>query len=186
LDFAVAAPNRLLGGLAIDPVGGVGDGGSAEFERRLVGRLSDAERRRVEELDELEDAGAGTDALTEEGMRLTWPAYFASRDDVMPFTPLAASEEAFRGTMQSVMATLPALERALPALSTPFGFVAGRLSPMPFEEAAGATASVIPGAWLDVVDGAGHFVWYECPGRVRAALDRLVRNGSAIGSTSGR
>jgi hypothetical protein len=33
---------------------------------------------------------------------------------------------------------------------------------------------VIPGAWIEVVEGAGHFIWVERPGAVRAALRRLV------------
>ena len=40
--------------------------------------------------------------------------------------------------------------------------------------ASAATAAVIPGAWLEVVAGAGHFPWIEKPGSVKAALDRLV------------
>lgn len=35
-------------------------------------------------------------------------------------------------------------------------------------------ADRIPGAWVDVVDGAGHFVWVETPGAVRASLRRLT------------
>jgi pimeloyl-ACP methyl ester carboxylesterase len=35
-------------------------------------------------------------------------------------------------------------------------------------------AELIPGAWVEVVDGAGHFVWHERPGETRAALRRLT------------
>jgi pimeloyl-ACP methyl ester carboxylesterase len=35
-------------------------------------------------------------------------------------------------------------------------------------------AERIPGAWVEVVEGAGHFVWVEAPGAVRAALRRLT------------
>jgi pimeloyl-ACP methyl ester carboxylesterase len=38
------------------------------------------------------------------------------------------------------------------------------------------TADLIPGAWVDIVDGAGHFVWVEAPGAVRTALRRLTRS----------
>jgi len=31
-----------------------------------------------------------------------------------------------------------------------------------------------PGAWVDVVEGAGHFIWVEAPGAVRASLRRLT------------
>jgi pimeloyl-ACP methyl ester carboxylesterase len=46
---------------------------------------------------------------------------------------------------------------------------------MPVEGAAAATARAVPGAWPEVVDGAGHFPWFERPGSVRAALERLTR-----------
>jgi pimeloyl-ACP methyl ester carboxylesterase len=35
-------------------------------------------------------------------------------------------------------------------------------------------AERIPGAWVEVVDGAGHFIWVEAPGAVRAALRHLT------------
>jgi pimeloyl-ACP methyl ester carboxylesterase len=35
-------------------------------------------------------------------------------------------------------------------------------------------ADRIPGAWVDMVEGAGHFVWVEAPGAVRASLRRLT------------
>jgi len=35
-------------------------------------------------------------------------------------------------------------------------------------------AERIPGAWVEVVEGAGHFVWVEAPGAVSAALRRLT------------
>lgn len=36
------------------------------------------------------------------------------------------------------------------------------------------TAALIPGATVEIVPGAGHFVWYESPGAVRRSLERLV------------
>jgi pimeloyl-ACP methyl ester carboxylesterase len=35
-------------------------------------------------------------------------------------------------------------------------------------------ADRIPDAWVEIVDGAGHFVWVEAPGAVRASLRRLT------------
>jgi pimeloyl-ACP methyl ester carboxylesterase len=35
--------------------------------------------------------------------------------------------------------------------------------------AATDAADRIPDAWVEVVDGAGHFVWVEAPGAVRAS-----------------
>jgi pimeloyl-ACP methyl ester carboxylesterase len=47
---------------------------------------------------------------------------------------------------------------------------------MPLEASTDA-ADRIPGAWVDVVDGAGHFIWVEAPGAVRDSLRRLTATG---------
>ena len=92
--------------------------------------------------------------------------------------PTAFSGPAYSGLVESRKAEMAALEAALGSITVPLGFVAGAASPMPAEEASVATARAIPGAWAEVVEGAGHFVWHERPGRVRAALDRLSRTRS--------
>lgn len=173
LHVAVAAPERVLGGLAVDPLGGVGDGGNAGFEAELVARTPEADAARAVELDERALRGEGTEEEVRESLELLWPAYFASRDRTMPYIDPRASLAAYSGLWESLNAALPDLEAALPSISVPFGVVAGAASPMPVEEAAAATARAIPGAWLDVQEGAGHFPWFERPGCVRAALARL-------------
>ena len=175
LHLAVAAPERLRGGLAVDPLGGVGDGGNERFENELLSRTPEDVRSQAHELDQRAMRGdAAPDDLVE-SMRLLWPAYFASPEDVMAFpADMRPSIEAYSGLWESLNEALPALEAALPGVRVPMGFVAGAGSPMPADDAAGATASAVPGAWLDVVDGAGHFPWYERPGAVRAALQRLA------------
>jgi pimeloyl-ACP methyl ester carboxylesterase len=175
---AVATPERLLGGLAVDPLGGVGDGGEAAFEAELARRTPPEAAARAIELDERAMRGEGTPEDMDESLRLLWPSYFASPDDTLPYVPLASSLEAYAGLWDSLKAELPRLEAALPSIRVPFGVVAGGASPMPVESAAAATARAIPGAWLDVVEGAGHFPYYERPGCVRAALDRLRMGGT--------
>ena len=88
--------------------------------------------------------------------------------------PLRVSIRCYVEALESIQAELPALEARLPDLALPVGFVAGAKSPMPVEDAAGATAARIPGAWLEVIDEAGHFRWLERPGCVAAAARRLV------------
>jgi pimeloyl-ACP methyl ester carboxylesterase len=73
---------------------------------------------------------------------------------------------------------VPSLESALSEITVPIGFVVGAASPIPPELFAIATAARIPNAWVDVVPGAGHFIWMEAPGAVRESLDRLVRSVS--------
>jgi pimeloyl-ACP methyl ester carboxylesterase len=74
---------------------------------------------------------------------------------------------------RSILAELPALEAGLPSIRVPVGFVHGSLSPMPLAASTDA-ADRIPDAWVEIVDGAGHFVWVEAPGAVRASLRRLT------------
>ena len=129
LHLMVAAPQRLQGGLAIDPLGGVGDGGVAIFEAQILARTPEEDRRRAEELDARAMAGEGTGEESMESMRLVWPAYFASPDNVPPFPQFADSIPAYSGNWASLKAELPRLEAALPEITIPFGCVAGRAEP---------------------------------------------------------
>ena len=174
LHIAVAAPERLHGGLAIEPLGATGDGGSEAFEAEMLRRVPDGDRQRAEALDEQAMRGEGTPEESLESLRLVWPAYFASPDHVMALGDTTVSVPAYADLLESLQAALPRLESALAGLEVPFGFVAGECSPMPHGQAAGETARAIPGAWLEVVPGAGHFPWFERPGCVRTALQRLV------------
>jgi pimeloyl-ACP methyl ester carboxylesterase len=174
LHLAVSAPNRLLGGLAVDPLGGVGDGGMAAFEAEMAARIPEESRSRAEELDQRAMRAEGTEEDLIEGLRLFWPAYFSSPAQAPDMPEMRSSVEAYAKIMDSLKAEMPRLARALPSVRVPFGFVAGVDSPMPVDEAAAATAAAIPRAWLELVERAGHFPWYERPGCTRAALDRLV------------
>jgi pimeloyl-ACP methyl ester carboxylesterase len=185
LHLAVSTPQRLRGGLVVDPLGGVGDGGMAVFEREMAARIPEESRRRAVELDERALRGEGTPQDMIDSLRLFWPAYFASPAEAPPMPDIRTSIEAYSGLVESLTGELPRLTGALPGVTVPLGFVAGAGSPMPVAEAAGATSAVIPGAWLDVIEGGGHFPWYEEPGRVRAALDRLVGETGASGGGSG-
>ena len=175
---AVAVPERMLGALAVDTLGAVGDGGDAAFEAELFARTPESDRARAVELDERALRGEGSPAELQESARLLWPAYFASPPNAPAFQDLRFSIPAYSGVYESLRAELPALEAALGDVRVPFGFVAGGASPMPIS-ASTQTAAAIPGAWVEIVPGAGHFVWHERPGCVRAALARLTRERSA-------
>ena len=174
LHVALGAGERLLGGLAVDLLGGVGDGGTAAFEAELAARTPEQARARALELDERAMRGEGTPEEMEESLRLVWPAYFASPDHTLPFEHWASSLPAYSGLWEAINEALPRLATDLRRIKVPFGVVAGGASPMPVEAAAAATAAAIPGAWLDIVPDAGHFPWFERPGCVRAAIDRLA------------
>lgn len=173
LHVATALPERLLGVLAVDPLGSVGDGRWPEFDEEIFRRTPEAVRARARELDELTTEGAADDELALEAMRLVWPAYFANPEAAPPMPQLRIASERSAQTGRSIIAELPALEARLPRIRVPVGFVHGSRSPMPLAASTDA-AERIPGAWVDVVDGAGHFVWVEAPGAVGTALRRLT------------
>lgn len=171
---AVALPDRLRGVLAVDPLGAVGDGEAEAFEQALFERTPEPDRARAAALDAAAMAGEGTieDAL--ESLRLVWPAYYADPSAAPPVPEVRISLECYAGTWDSLVAGLPALESALPGVVVPVGFVHGLASPM-LLEASSRAAARIPGAWVEEVAGAGHFVWHEAPGAVAAAVERLTR-----------
>ena len=173
LHVAAAMPERLLGVLSVDPLGSVGDGRWPEFDEEIVRRTPESVRARVLELDELTSAGAADEALGLEQMRLVWPAYFADPERAPPMPELRYGAERSAAMGQSILAELPALEARLSGIRVPVGFVHGSRSPMPLAASADA-AERIPEAWVEVVDGAGHFTWVEAPGAVRESRRRLT------------
>src|SRR5690348_5381565 len=172
LHVAEAMPERLLGVLSVDPLGSVGDGRWPEFDEEMFRRTPEAVRERARELDELSMAGEADDELALEGMRLVWPAYFADPEHAPPMSELRLASARSGEMLPSIEAELPKLEAGLPSISVPVGFVHGSRSPMPLGASTDA-ADRIPGAWVEVVEGAGHFVWVEAPGAVGAVLRRL-------------
>lgn len=173
IHVAAALPERLFGALSVDPLGSVGDGRWPEFDEEMYRRTPAEARERARQLDELLTEGAGDDALALEQMRIVWPAYFADPEQAPPMPELRMASERSAQMGVSILAELPRLEAALPGIQVPVGFVHGSRSPMPVEASSDA-ADRIPGAWVDVVDGAGHFIWVEAPGAVRSSLRRLT------------
>jgi pimeloyl-ACP methyl ester carboxylesterase len=168
-------PERLLGVLAVDPLGPVGDGRWPEFDEEIFARTPEPVRARAREIDELMTAGAADDGLALEQMRLVWSAYFADPERAPPMPELRMASERSAEMGRSILAELPALDAGLPRIGVPVGFVHGSRSPMPVAASTDG-AERIPGAWVEVVEGAGHFVWVEAPGAVRASLRRLTAN----------
>src|SRR5580765_1784929 len=173
LHVAEALPERLLAVLAVDPLGSVGDGRWPEFDEEIFRRTPEDLRARARELDELTTAGAADDEMALEQMRLVWPSYFADPAQAPPMPELRMASERSAQMVQSILAELPVLEAGLSRIRVPVGLVHGSRSPMPVAASTDA-ADRIPEAWVDVVDGAGHFVWVEAPGAVRTSLRRLT------------
>jgi pimeloyl-ACP methyl ester carboxylesterase len=173
LRLAAAHPERVLGALAVDPLGIVGDGGAAAFEAEMSARTPKRNRDRASELDERAMGGEGTAEEAHEGLELVWPAYFAQPEAAPPMPPTRVSVEAYSGIMAEIKQGADDVAEALSSGRVPYGVIAGGSSPMPWGQAARATAELSSSAFLIVVPGAGHFPWFEVPGCVRGALERL-------------
>jgi proline iminopeptidase len=173
LRLAAAHPERLLGALAVDPLGVVGDGGMAAFEAEILARTAKKDRERAHELDERAMAGDGTPEEALESLSLVWPAYFADPDNAPPMPAVRMSVPAYSGIIAEVTTSTDEVAAALAAGERPYGVIAGAGSPMPWGQAARASAELSDRAFLTVVPAAGHFPWLEVPGCVREALRRL-------------
>jgi pimeloyl-ACP methyl ester carboxylesterase len=171
---AVSLPDRLLGVLAIDPLGAVDDGGATAFEAEMLARMPEQDRRLAQELDERAMSGEGTEADSLEGLQLVWPSYFADPSTAPPMPMMRMSLAAYAGLLEDLNAVLPELEKSLADIRVPLGVLVGARSPIPPQEAGLASAARVPGGWGISVPEAGHFPWFESPGCVAAAMRRLA------------
>ena len=173
--LAAAHPERLLGLVAIDPLGAVGDGGWPDLDRGIFERLaadSPEAAARAQLLDERAMAGEGTQAELDESFGLAWPYYFADPAGAPPPpADVRLNVPLYAGVVESVHAHFAArtLELALRAFERPVLIVHGRDDPLPWQ-ASEATAALLPNAELVVVENCGHFPWLERPDELRAAL----------------
>jgi pimeloyl-ACP methyl ester carboxylesterase len=174
LRLVAAAPQRLIGVLAVDPLGIVGDGGMAAFEAEMFARTPKDRRERAHELDQRAMAGKGTPEEALESLNIVWPAYFADPDNAPPMPPVRMSVPAYSGIIAEVTAGLEEVADALRSGEVPYGVIAGAGSPMPWGQAARASAELSPRPVLTVVPAAGHFPWLDVPGCVRDSLQRLA------------
>jgi pimeloyl-ACP methyl ester carboxylesterase len=175
--LAVAHPERILGVVAIDPLGAVPDGGWGDLDANIFARLerdSPRSAARAKELDERAMAGEGTEQEANESLRLVWPYYFAQPDSAAPMPDLAVSVQLYAGVVASVHDHFGrgTLERGLPGFGGPFAIIHGEEDPLPIA-ASRATAELVPQAVLIPIPEAGHFLWYEQPEALRAALARV-------------
>jgi proline iminopeptidase len=171
LHLLAVTPSRVGAALAVDPLGGVGDGGLGAFQVELMHRLPDATVARLKELDDIEASRPLTQAEVLEHMEIAWPGYFSSLDAAQPIpqTGHAPSDESWA----SIREELPALADLLTGCRVPTRFVHGELDPLPVT--ASSDIAELMGADVDVLPGVGHFPWLEEPGCVRRSLDRLLR-----------
>jgi pimeloyl-ACP methyl ester carboxylesterase len=166
--------DRVLGLVAVDPLGAVPDGGEGDLDRILTKRVPPELAARAQELDQRAMAGEGTPEDALEGLAIVWSGYFSSPDKAPPMPPLSLSLECYAGTWASIHAHFErkTLERCLPSVKIPAVFLLGAASPIPPQHGV-ASAALIPGASHVIEDDCGHFLWLERPGSVRRALQSI-------------
>jgi pimeloyl-ACP methyl ester carboxylesterase len=174
LRVAALHPGRTRGVLAIDPLGVVGDGGMEAFDDEMDARLPAAVRERAQRIAAREDEGTATLAESTEAVRLYWPAYFAEPAAAPPPGEIRISSEAFAGIMGSLGEEAALVVERLARGEVTYLILSGASSPMPWGASGMASAEISPQGGLEVVQGAGHFLWLEAPGAVQRALGRLL------------
>lgn len=181
LHLLVSSPERIAGAIIVDPLGAHLEV-MEEFGKRLEAPLTDEERARFEEIEAGEEAGTSTAEESMEALRMVWPSYFADPPTAPPMPDIELVVPAFAGTMASVNAHAEAetLVRGLPAVPAeiPVLFVHGAASPMPVR-ASTESATLIPHAEVQVIEGAGHFIWHERPDEVRDVVRAFVARSSS-------
>jgi pimeloyl-ACP methyl ester carboxylesterase len=181
LHLLVSNPERVAGAIIFDPLGAHLEV-MEEFGERLAEPLTDEERARFEDIEAREEAGTSTVEESMESLRIVWPSYFADPPTAPAMPDIELVVPAFAGTMASVNAHGEAetLVRGLPTVPAeiPVLFVHGGASPMPVR-ASTESAKLMPHAEVEVIEGAGHFIWHERPDEVRDVVRAFVARSSS-------
>ena len=173
LHLLAAHPERVAAALVIDTLGGVGDGGEAEFDAEMMRRTPPENVARAEQLDQRAMEGReGTDADLAESLAIFWPAYFADPAAAPPFPDLQLSVEAYAATFESLHAELPGLAGRLAGVAVPTLFVHGAAGPMPVTASTDTAEAIGPAAAVEVIAGRRALPLARA---VRAAGERCAR-----------
>jgi pimeloyl-ACP methyl ester carboxylesterase len=175
MHLAAARPDRLLGMVALDPLGAVPDGGTEALGENLMSRLPADERTRLEAYYAREAAGKGSAEESLDALRTLWPYYFGNPAVAPPMPDLRLDLEGHLMTWPSIMQHFEGgtLERGLAQLRMPALVLHGAVSPIPPVEAE-RSAALIPGVMLRILPGIGHFAWIEEPGSIRREMEALL------------
>jgi pimeloyl-ACP methyl ester carboxylesterase len=170
--------DRMRGAMAIDPLGAADQSTWPKFGENMEASIRLTDRPRYDELNAIPDEDV-TLGQTLDMLRFVWSGYYAepSTAPAMPETTRIGLASHL-ATWASIIEVQPQLAARMPGIGVPFTFVHGGGSPMPVIESS-ASVDLLPDAQLEVVEGAGHFIWHERPGAVRAALDRLAARTSS-------
>jgi pimeloyl-ACP methyl ester carboxylesterase len=173
LHLLVAHPERLLGVVAVDPLGAFPDAfAEQDANRRLA--LSPEQTARLDAIEARRRAGEVTEAELVERFAIAWPTYFADPSKATP-PPARIGVQASIEVNRSLVDHFErqTLIRGLPATALPALFVHGGHSVIPVWSTT-ETARLVPGAVVVIVRDSGHFPWVERPGSVRDTVEPFL------------
>ena len=78
MHLAARHQDRLLGLVAVDPLGAVPDGGASDLDRILAERVPPELAARAQEPGQRAMAGEGTPGDALEGLAIVWPGYISA------------------------------------------------------------------------------------------------------------
>jgi pimeloyl-ACP methyl ester carboxylesterase len=179
LHLAVASPDRLLGVIAVSPLGAFADV-FPEMAENMARKLTPEQTALVEEVEERRRRDEATEEDLRERWALLWPSFFAD-----PAAATAPPERIGRDCSRDTNASVAehfrrgTLVEALPRVRLPALFVHGVLDPMPLSTVE-RTAALVPGARLATIPDCGHFPWWEKPGEVRRIVGGFLAGGHVL------
>jgi pimeloyl-ACP methyl ester carboxylesterase len=171
LHLAVAHPEHLHGIVCIDTLG-ASDDVLPEFEEALLGRLTEEERSRYDEIEERYEEGEATEEELLEQRAIIWPGYFFDPASAPPPLVKTVGVDCYRETFESISEHFEAgtLSKGLRKVRLTALFAHGINDPLPLRGAL-ETAKYLRGAKVGRIPRCGHFPWLEQPG----FLDRMIR-----------
>jgi pimeloyl-ACP methyl ester carboxylesterase len=173
LHLVVAHPERLLGVVAVDPLGAFPEA-FAEQDANRRQALTPDQGARLDAIEAQRRAGDVSEGNLVERFAIAWPTYFVDPAKAIP-PPARVGTEASIEVNRSLVEHFErrTLVQGLPAVRSPVLFVHGEQSVIPTWSTID-TAALVPGAEVVVVPGCGHFPWVECPGSVRRAVEGFL------------
>jgi proline iminopeptidase len=179
LHLAAAHPERLLGLISVDGLGGAPpDGRWSDLDRNLFERFAADDpvgAERAEELDRRAMAGEATREEMDESLALVWPYYFHDPLAAPPMPRWETSVPLYAAVVASVHEHFGrgTLERGLRSFARPALFVHGESDPLP-PAAAEETAGLLSDAQVILVERCGHMPWLEQPDALFEAVSGFV------------
>jgi pimeloyl-ACP methyl ester carboxylesterase len=156
----VAAADRFRGGVMVDTLGAVADGGRRAMFKHFAALLSPADAAEWTRLEQLSTTRGLSPEQRTAQLSILWPYYFSDPASAPPELPIRRGRGDHWASIDEHFEKQTLL-RGLRSVSTPTLFLAGTKSPIPFEQSL-SSAELMPKGEV-VLLPTGHFPWLELP-----------------------